>query len=173
MENSPQFQPPVFNKAPLSLWRISCLVEGVITGISHATFAVSNLERSVHFYADGLGLTPVVRWDEGAYLTAGDFWISLILDPAAPQATNNFSYTHFAFAVSPENFAAMRKKLLHHDAEEWQPNCSPGESFYFLDPDGHKLEIHARTLPARLAALLENPKPGMEWMTEPNVRAES
>lgn len=136
----------------------------MITGISHATFAVSHLERSLHFYADLLGLTPIVRWDEGAYLTAGGFWVALILDPAAGQATNNFSYTHFAFAVPPEQFAALRDKLLALDAEEWQPNCSPGESFYFLDPDGHKLEVHARTLDDRLAALRENPKPGMKWL---------
>jgi catechol 2,3-dioxygenase-like lactoylglutathione lyase family enzyme len=135
----------------------------MVSGVSHATFAVSNLERSIQFYTDFLGLKPIVRWDEGAYLTAGDFWISLILDPAAPQATNNFSYTHFAFAVPPENFTALREKLLARDCEEWQPNSSPGESFYFLDPDGHKLEIHARTLPDRLAALRENPKPGIRW----------
>ncbi len=135
----------------------------MITGISHATFAVSNLERSLRFYVEVLGLTRVVQWDEGAYLTAGDFWISLNRDPAATQATNNFSYTHLAFAVPPENFAALRDRLLAHDAEEWQENSSPGESFYFLDPDGHKLEIHARTLADRLAALRENPKPGMQW----------
>ena len=58
----------------------------------------------------------------------------------------------------------MREKLLLQDAEEWQLNTSPGESFYFLDPDGHKLEIHARTLPDRLAWLRANPKPGLMWM---------
>ncbi len=146
-----------------TLWLILCLVGIMVTGISHATFAVSKLERSLRFYIDQIGLKLVVRWDEGAYLTAGDFWISLILDPAAPQATNNFSYTHFAFAVAPEEFASLRKKLLVHDAEEWQPNTSPGESFYFLDPDGHKLEIHARTLADRLDAFRKNPKPGMQW----------
>jgi hypothetical protein len=36
-------------------------------------------------------------------------------------------------------------------------------SFYFLDPDGHKLEIHTRTLGDRLAWLKENPKPGLAW----------
>ena len=133
----------------------------MITGISHATFAVSNLERSLRFYGDLLGLTPVVRWDEGAYLTAGGFWICpLTLDPPAGQATNNFSYTHFAFAVPPGEFAALHQKLLALDTEEWQPNTSPGESFYFLDPDGHKLEIHARTLDDRLARCAKTPSRG-------------
>lgn len=135
----------------------------MISGLSHVTFAVSNLERSLDFYLD-LGLTPVARWDGGAYLRAGDFWVGLILDPAAPEATNNSSYTHVAFAVSPERFAALHERLAAHGAEEWQPNSSPGESFYFLDPDGHKLEIHARTLDDRLAWLREHTKPGQRWL---------
>jgi glutathione S-transferase fosA5 len=123
----------------------------MISGPNHITFAVSNLDRSIEFYVGRLGLTEMVRWNEGAYLTEGDFWIALILDPAAGEATNNSSYTHVAFAVPLDQFAALRDKLLAHDAEEWQVNSSPGESFYFLDPDGHKLEIHARTLADRLA----------------------
>ncbi|MCE0498090.1 MAG: VOC family protein [Methylacidiphilales bacterium] len=136
----------------------------MISGISHVTFAVSDLDRSLHFYSAVVGLQPLVRWKEGAYLSAGDLWVSLILDKAAGEATNNSSYTHAAFAVPPEQFTALRDRLVAHDAEEWQPNSSPGESFYFLDPDGHKLEIHARTLADRLAWLRENPKPGLKWL---------
>lgn len=136
----------------------------MISGLSHVTFAVSNLDRSLRFYGELLGLKPLVRWNEGAYLTAGDFWIALILDKAAAEATNNSSYTHTAFAIPPTEFPALREKLLAQDAEEWQDNTSPGESFYFLDPDGHKLEIHARTLPDRLAWLHANPKPGIKWL---------
>ncbi len=105
-----------------------------------------------------------MRWDTGAYLTAGDFWIGLTLDKSAPEATNNSSYTHIAFAIPPEDFAALRKRFETLGIEEWQTNSSPGESVYFLDPDGHKLEIHARTLADRLAWLRANPKPGIKWV---------
>ena len=137
---------------------------GMISGFSHVTFAVSDLDRSLHFYSAVVGLNPLVRWKEGVYLSAGDLWVGLILDKAAGEATNNSSYTHTAFRVPPEQFAALREKLIANDAEEWQPNSIPGESFYFLDPDGHKLEIHARTLADRLAWLRENPKPGLKWL---------
>ena len=136
----------------------------MISGLSHVTFAVSNLDQSLRFYGELLGLKPLIHWNEGAYLTAGDFWVCLTLDRAATEATNNSSYTHTAFAIAPEEFPGLREKLLAQDAEEWQENTSPGESFYFLDPDGHKLEIHARTLPDRLAWLRANPKPGIKWV---------
>jgi catechol 2,3-dioxygenase-like lactoylglutathione lyase family enzyme len=146
-------------------WRRLCLDKTMITGLSHVTFAVSRLDLSLRFYSELLGLKSLVRWKDGAYLSAGDFWIGLTLDKAATEATNNSSYTHVAFAVTPERFLELREKLLAHDAEEWQINTSPGESFYFLDPDGHKLEIHARTLPDRLAWLRANPKPGLRWLS--------
>ncbi len=133
--------------------------------MSHVTLAVSNLERSFHFYVEQVGLKPLVRWDEGSYLLAGGLWIGLLSDRAAPEATNNSSYTHLAFAVPPKEFTALRDRLIAAGAEEWQPNSSPGESFYFLDPDGHKLEIHARTVHDRLAWLRQNPKPGIDWFT--------
>lgn len=136
------------------------------SGLNHVTFAVSRLDLSIRFYADLLGLKALVRWDHGAYLTAGEMWVSLVLDSSATEATNNSSYTHVAFSVPSQNFVALREKLLAHDAEEWQLNASPGESFYFLDPDGHKLEIHAGTLSNRLAWLRDNPRPGIAWLNE-------
>lgn len=136
----------------------------MIRGVSHLNFAVSDLERSLRFYADWLGFEPLVRWETGAYLQAGDVWVSLTLDKAAPEATNNSSYSHTAFAVAPELFEALYRKLLGLEVEEWQPNASPGDSFYFLDPDGHKLEIHAWTLGERLEWLRAHPRPNQVWL---------
>ena len=41
--------------------------------------------------------------------------------------------------------------------ECWQENRSPGDSFYFLDPNGHKLEIHVSDLDARVKTLKDAP----------------
>jgi catechol 2,3-dioxygenase-like lactoylglutathione lyase family enzyme len=84
----------------------------MIRGASHLTFAASDLDRSVRFYAEWLGFALRARWDEGAYLETGGLWIALILDPFAPHATNNFSYTHVAFAVDADAFAELRERLL-------------------------------------------------------------
>lgn len=41
-------------------------------------------------------------------------------------------------------------KLRRHRVIELQENVSEGESFYFLDPSGNKLELHCSTLEARI-----------------------
>ena len=128
----------------------------MICGINHITLAVRDLESSFAFYKDVLGLRPVAKWYKGAYLEAGNDWICLSLD-ADTRTECLPEYTHVAFTVSSENFSAVVERLRASEAQQWQENRSPGESFYFLDPNGHKLEIHDSNLSARLQALKTNP----------------
>lgn len=44
-----------------------------------------------------------------------------------------------------------------------EDNKSEGQSFYFLDPDGHKLELHVGDLASRLAQCREKPYSGMRF----------
>ncbi len=121
----------------------------MINGINHITFAVSNLEKSLEFYKELLGLKLVARWPEGAYLKAGETWIALNLDPEC-RSEPSPDYTHIAFNVSPENFPRIKERLENANVQVFQENKSEGESFYFLDPDGHKLELHYNSLDQRL-----------------------
>lgn len=115
----------------------------MITGINHITLAVQDIDRSFAFYRDVLGLKPLVKWHLGAYFVVGDiadgFWFCLNVDPNR-QPTD--CYTHYAFSVSEADFNQMCQKILASGAHVFKDNTSPGASLYFLDPDGHKLEIH-------------------------------
>ncbi len=128
----------------------------MIAGLNHTTLAVKDLERSFRFYAELLGLQAVARWYKGAYLLAGADWICLTLDPDT-RAGPLPEYTHFAFTVQSEHFDGMYKRLQDAGVVRWQENHSHGRSFYFLDPDGHKLEIHASDLQRRLEDLKQKP----------------
>ncbi len=128
----------------------------MITGLNHTTLAVRDLEKSFLFYTRELGLRPVARWYKGAYLAAGNDWICLNLDSETRTAPYP-EYTHLAFSVAQEEFAAMVTCLQEAGVICWQSNRSFGDSFYFLDPDGHKLEIHTSDLKARLGALQATP----------------
>jgi hypothetical protein len=48
----------------------------------------------------------------------------------------------------------------------WKTNKSEGASHYFLDPDGHKLELHVGNLAQRLAACRAKPYKGMVFFGE-------
>lgn len=131
----------------------------MLTGLNHITIAVSDLNISFDFYSQLLEFKPHVRWDAGAYLTLGNLWLCLSLDKTAP-ATD---YTHIALDCAPENFRAMAIKLRETGVREWKQNTSEGDSLYFLDPDGHRLEIHCGDLQSRLDSLKVNPYKGLIW----------
>ena len=115
----------------------------MITSMNHITLAVQEVERSFLFYRDVLGLKPLVKWDRGAYFLVGDaneeFWFCLNVDE---KRQPHPCYTHYAFSVSPKGFKDISSKIIASGVTVFKENSSPGDSLYFLDPDGHKLEIH-------------------------------
>ncbi len=128
----------------------------MITGVNHITFSVRNLEASIAFYTQVLGFQLLAKWVKGAYLSAGSLWLALILDPRLRDAPLP-EYTHVALTVAPENFEQLSQRIQDFGAEIWQDNTSEGASLYFLDPNGHKLEIHASDLSTRLKVISATP----------------
>ena len=139
----------------------------MLSGLNHLTLAVSSLAPSVAFYQQLLGMRLHARWDSGAYLSCGDLWLCLSLDPqrriTPPEESD---YTHYAFTVTEEDFEPLSQRLEQAGVTVWKQNKSEGASFYFLDPDGHKLELHVGSLAARLAACREKPYAGMVFTSD-------
>ena len=129
-----------------------------VRGLNHITLAVLDLERAIDFYVSGLGLALAKRWDTGAYLEAGALWLCLSYDPETRTAPHP-DYTHIAFDVPQEEFQEAVSQVEAAGGRAWRTNKSEGDSYYFLDPDGHKLELHVGTLQSRLAAM-EGDAPG-------------
>jgi glutathione S-transferase fosA5 len=120
----------------------------MITAMNHITLGVVDIEKSFAFYRDVLELKPLVKWDKGAYFLVGfsdparqesSFWFCLNVDE---KRLPNPCYTHYAFSVLEKDFDNITKKIQQAGASVFKENTSPGKSLYFLDPDGHKLEIH-------------------------------
>ncbi|MEM7268951.1 MAG: VOC family protein [Pseudomonadota bacterium] len=133
-----------------------------VKGLNHVTLAVSDLDQSFAFYQQTLGFRPRARWSKGGYLTAGQFWLALIVQedrqPAAAQ-----DYTHFALSVSEADFEQMRAAIENAGSRAWSENRSEGASHYFVDPDGHQLEIHVGDIETRLAAMKRDPWEPIEF----------
>ncbi|GAB2839202.1 FosA family fosfomycin resistance glutathione transferase [Pseudoduganella ginsengisoli] len=134
----------------------------MLTSFNHLTLAVSDLPRSFDFYSRLLNFRPAAMWETGAYLSLGELWLCLSLS-SGQRIEPPSSYTHYAFSIQQQDFDAFRQKLLENGVRPWQENRSEGDSFYFLDPDGHQLEAHVGSLASRLAECKIKPYKGMQF----------
>lgn len=132
----------------------------LISGLNHITLAVRDIEESFVFYKNVLGLKPLVKWNQGAYFlidqkntTDARFWFCLNVDK---NSNPSASYTHYAFTVAKKDFSEMAQRIVTSGATIFKENTSPGKSLYFLDPDGHKLEIHVGDWQKRIEAKKTN-----------------
>jgi catechol 2,3-dioxygenase-like lactoylglutathione lyase family enzyme len=137
----------------------------MISGVNHLTFAVAERDRSIDFYGQVLGFELVARWPRGAYFRAGATWVAIIVDDETRSGPLP-EYTHVAFTVAAGEFSAMSTRIRASGAEIFQDNSSEGASLYFLDPDGHKLEIHASDLATRLRTARAHPWEGLELFSD-------
>lgn len=135
-----------------------------VGGINHITLAVHDVEASVGFYTQVLGCGLLAKWPEGAYLLAGGTWVALVAGRHHPEHPDD--YSHLAFDVTPDEFAATADAIRAAGCEVWQDNWTEGDSLYFRDPSGHRMEIHATTLLQRLSSAEAAPWEGLEITPE-------
>ena len=108
----------------------------MITGIAHACYTVSDLERSIAFYRDGLGLEPAFDFTNeegrrfGLYLHAGGRnFIELFEGQLGERAEGTV--------------AALRAR----GVEVSDPKLGGDQSWqaWIADPDGNRFELHQYT----------------------------
>ncbi len=120
----------------------------------HTCIRVKNLEESLKFYRDGLGLIETRKKDFPEYKFTlvylsneiGGYEIELTYnyDVEKPyEVGNGFSHT----AIGVENLEEFRKKHIELGYEVTDLKGLPGEKpgYYFVtDPDGYKVEVIRR-----------------------------
>ncbi|KZL48478.1 glutathione transferase [Nodularia spumigena CENA596] len=134
----------------------------MITAINHITLSVANIEESFNFYTQVLGCQAIAKWQQGAYLIAGNLWLCLSLD-SHTRTNPATEYTHIAFSISEHDFQEYSVRLLKLGIQQWKQNTSEGDSIYILDPDHHKLELHVGNLSTRIAAIKKSPYENIEF----------
>jgi catechol 2,3-dioxygenase-like lactoylglutathione lyase family enzyme len=127
-----------------------------ITGVNHITLSVSDLDRSLAFYSHMLGFTIAAHSSRGAYLRAGSLWPALEVDDQVRTGPLP-EYTHVALDVAAKDFDGLAARIRASGAGIFKENVSEGPSLYFLDPDGHKLELHVGDLETRLSGSFASP----------------
>jgi catechol 2,3-dioxygenase-like lactoylglutathione lyase family enzyme len=121
-----------------------------ITGINHLTLAVRDLSRSIEFYSDLLGFDVRMREPASAYLETGSLWLALVVDQTVRNGPLP-EYTHVALSIADEKLKALAERSSAAGIACWQ-ETERQDPFYFLDPDGHKFELHSGNLSSRLAS---------------------
>lgn len=130
-----------------------------LTGVNHITLACTDLPKSIAFYRNTLGATLKAEWPKGAYFVVGDLWLCLTLTPKVIPRNDD---THVAFSCAESAFDYTADHIAE-TAKQWKTNKSECTSLYFLDPDGHKLELHAGSLQSRIAHYMQTKPNSMQF----------
>lgn len=119
-----------------------------ITQLNHVALHVTNLEASVRFYRDVLGLAVIDRpaFDfDGAWFGVGDGAdrqeIHLICRPAKEAPFNTPRERHYAFRVDDIEAAASQLRRLGLDYSGPNPRPDGALQIFLRDPDGHLVEL--------------------------------
>lgn len=127
-----------------------------VSGIGHVTLVVADLGRAASFYQDVLGAEIRAESPRLVYLSLGPLWLCLEFGEPTPRGDDS----HIAFGCEPADFERLSERI-RRAATVWKDNRSEGRSVYFLDPDGHRLELSAGTLESRLAHYRAHPEKGV------------
>ena len=129
----------------------------MITGLSHLTFVVRDLERMSAIIVEVLGGEEVYASGDARFslsrekfFVAGGIWIAIMEGESLPTRT----YNHVAFKVSEDQLAKAQvaAEKLGLDIREPRSRVDgEGQSLYFHDHDNHLFELHTGTLDERLA----------------------
>lgn len=107
---------------------------------------VTDLERSVAFYQDAIGLQVQRREDGAAELGAGDeALLVLVEEPAARPAGRHAGLYHFAllFDSGEELAHALLRLAATRTAIDGASDHGVSEAIYLSDPDGNGIELYA------------------------------
>jgi catechol 2,3-dioxygenase-like lactoylglutathione lyase family enzyme len=129
-----------------------------IIDLDHIVLNVKDVERSLRFYTEVLGLKgerveefksgkvgfPSVRINEGTII---DLFPSRPAASPASGQKNHANLNHFCLVVGAEDFAGITDYLAANDiairegpVSRWGAR-GQATSVYFLDPDGNEVEI--------------------------------
>lgn len=119
------------------------------TGFDHLVLRVQDVERSVTFYVDRLGLTPhqVDEWRRGetsfpSVRVSDDVIIDLLQAPAEHAGSENVD--HFCLVVEPTDWDAVVAsgtfEVVDGPAER-SGALGEGQSLYVRDPDRNVVEL--------------------------------
>lgn len=123
----------------------------MIKGLAHLCFNVEDLDRSIDFYCNKLGLKQAFDFNNedgkryGLYLHAGDRTFIELFAGQPQQRDDGQSYKHFCLEV--DDLEATVRQLRGQDVDVSEPRLGRDQSWqaWIVDPDGNRIELHQYT----------------------------
>ncbi len=123
----------------------------MITGLSHACFTVSDLEKSIEFYRDGLGLAQAFALDipeinlHGVYMRVGARTFIEMFQGDPVSTPGNATYKHICLEV--DDIEATVAEIRGRGVEVGDISLGKDNSYqaWIADPDGNRIELHQFT----------------------------
>lgn len=120
------------------------------TRIGHVHLKVSDLERSVAFYTDLVGLTVMQRYgDQAAFLSAGGYHHHIGLNTweskggkAPPPGTTGLYHTAILYPDRKSLAQALKRLVEANWPLEGASDHGVSEALYLSDPDGNGVELY-------------------------------
>ena len=130
----------------------------MITGISHITFIVKNLDRTANLFKKVFDAKEIYTSEEKKhslykekFFLIGNQWIAIMESEAIVHRT----YHHIAFKIEEQDIDIYLKKIKNLNLElkpARQRISGEGYSIYFYDYDNNLFELHTGTLSQRLTS---------------------
>lgn len=130
----------------------------MITGISHITFIVKNLDRTANLFKKVFDAKEIYTSEEKKhslykekFFLIGNQWIAIMESEAIVHRT----YHHIAFKIEEQDVDIYLKKIKNLNLELKPPRqrmSGEGHSIYFHDYDNNLFELHTGTLSQRLTS---------------------
>jgi catechol 2,3-dioxygenase len=125
-----------------------------ISKVGHVVLGVRDPQKSVKFYTEALGMEVVNVLELGgmkmAFLSFGerDHDIAVLQVPQdQPVGSSGFAHTALEIEGGEEQLKELYHRLKDYGAKvERTADHVLTKSFYFLDPDGNRLEIFAQMM---------------------------
>lgn len=128
------------------------MTEGIgVTGVNELVLEVVDLEASIGFYTEALGLPLVERWDhrDAAWVMAGERTRIGLWRPQVGLAGGRGGvHVHYALHLPEEAYDAAVERLRAHglDVQEevfdnYAVDGHASRAAYVTDPDGHVVEL--------------------------------
>ncbi len=123
----------------------------MITGLAHLCFVVKDLDKSIAFYTEKLGLKPAFdfRTPEGQrygiYLhVGGRCFIELFIGKLAGRAEGQ-TYQHLCLEVDDINATATALRAGGVEVTEVKMGSDHSWQAWLADPEGNRIELHQYT----------------------------